>query len=236
MKTRALYYYAMALAVLLVATACRTTPSTKDTRIAVEATMGDARTHAAIDDFVGHPPERCVRATERDEICAWLVTGRSPAWRPLAETIPTSDRLNLLCVVPTDGSPRAAASCSVHPRRSDRQRWSPSKQAGAGHKGKDRGPNRAQVRDELAQKAQGEIDDARTLADLSRLMGAAPDECLAAGDVQTCVWRATSQTFGHGLVAASIKASMRKKVRLTCVVPLDGGPRGANSCTAVIGA
>jgi hypothetical protein len=226
----------MVLALPLVATAaCRTTPPTHDTRIAVEAAMGDARTRAAIDDFVGHGPARCISVTRRDEICTWMLAGQSTAWRPLADTIPSSDRLNLLCVVPADGSPRAAASCSVHPRRSDRQRWGPPKQGAAGHKGRRRVPERAQVRDDLARKAQAEIDAARTLADLSRLMGDAPDECVAAGADQTCLWRTTRYTFGHGMVAASIQAPMSKKVRLTCVVPVDEGPRDANSCSAVIG-
>ncbi|MHC4448388.1 MAG: hypothetical protein ACYSXF_11520 [Planctomycetota bacterium] len=76
-----------------------------------------------------------------------------------------------------------------------------------------------------------------TLADLSRLVGAAPDECTAAsGGLRFCLWRTTNRTFGHGTLAMWIGASKGKKIRLRCLLPDDGSPRRPGSCSAEVGA
>ncbi len=196
--------------------------------------MGDLRTRPEIDGFVGHAPERCTPASPRDELCTWLLTGRDAAWRPLASMLGSSDRLNLLCVVPRDSGARAPGSCSVHPRRSDRRRWSPAPQSGAAQKRQAR-HHQTESREEFAVRAQAEIAQASDLAALSRLVGDAPDQCSPADAALVCVWRASNQTYGHGILAASIQASVRKKVRMSCVLPDDGSARDADSCAVVVG-
>ena len=54
-------------------------------------------------------------------------------------------------------------------------------------------------------------------------------------ETQVCTWRMSKNTYGHGTVAASIRADMSKKVRLRCHLQLDGSLRKADSCLAEIG-
>ena len=80
------------------------------------------------------------------------------------------------------------------------------------------------------------IDDARSLADLSRLMGGLPARCSdLSTETRSCLWRMDALVFGHGTAAAWIKASPSKKIQFQCRLPKDGSPREKGSCTAEIG-
>ena len=91
-------------------------------------------------------------------------------------------------------------------------------------------------REELARRAAAALAQARTPLEISRLVGAAPDQCVSPQPgVLACLWRATSRTQGHALLAATIEAPQRKKLRLECRLPADGSARAPDSCRVEIG-
>jgi hypothetical protein len=97
--------------------------------------------------------------------------------------------------------------------------------------------DRRAARERVSQRAQATLAQAGTLLEISHLVGAAPDECVSAGPgLRSCLWRATSRTLGHGMLAATIEAPSRKKVRLEGRLPDGGTPRAAGSCKVEIGA
>ena len=79
---------------------------------------------------------------------------------------------------------------------------------------------------------QTNVNAARNLEELSRLLGALPNQCKPAGDGQeTCLWRTSAVTYGHGRVAASVPVPGSKRVDLLCALPLDGSFRqSGDSC------
>lgn len=80
------------------------------------------------------------------------------------------------------------------------------------------------------------LADARNAFELSALVGDAPDYCQSEiGEQVHCLWRTTAATYGHGTLAMTIGAPFRKKVRLSCRLPVQGSPRGAKSCVVTIG-
>jgi hypothetical protein len=194
------------------------------------------RTRADLEVFLGRPPVRCIASRAGLELCAWQLGNRDREWKPLARSIDTRARVNVLCEVPADGSARAPGSCSVHPCESDHSPWAlpnlhPSRRGDASV------ADRRAARERVARRAQATLDDARTLLEISLLVGEAPDECRSAQPgVRTCLWRATSRTHGHGMLAATIEAPRRKKVRLECRLPADGTAREPGSCEVEIGA
>jgi hypothetical protein len=204
-------------------------------RVGVNAVLAAALDQPAISGFVGAPPAACIASSPRTELCQWSLGARELGWASLARAIGTRDRINLLCELPTDGRRRTADACSAYPQRSNRVAW--SLPAASGHKGSRPVESREVVRSRYREEADRAIAAALTLVDLSRLMGAAPDECTAAsGGLRFCLWRTTNRTFGHGTLAMWIGASKNKKIRLRCMLPDDGSPRGPGSCSAEVGA
>jgi len=194
------------------------------------------RTRAGLEAFLGAPAAHCVTDAGGLELCEWALGNRDAAWKTLARSIDTDSRINVLCELPPDRAARARGSCSVHARRSDQHDWTipnlrPTKNSGGSVS------ERRAARERLIQRANAALAQARTLLELSRLVGAAPDECVTSQPgVRSCLWRATSRTQGHGLLAATIQAPSRKKLRLECRLPADGGPRETGSCQVEIGA
>jgi hypothetical protein len=187
--------------------------------------------------FVGMVPEHCLKSSLDTDLCQWSAGNRLPGWRPMATAIGTRDRVNLVCELPASGAPRAPASCSIHPRRSNRYSWS----VPTGRKTKARRPldeSASQARERNRSTANAWIEQARTLAELSRLMGAIPESCTLQSDgaEQACLWRTDDQTFGHGTLAAWLEVSKSKKIRFHCRLPFDGSPRAPASCFAEVGA
>jgi len=79
--------------------------------------------------------------------------------------------------------------------------------------------------------AQSWLDEARTLVELSRLMGAIPDACMPIpAAAQICTWHTNNKTYGHGTVAMSMDAKFGNKVLFACTLPTDGSRRAPNSC------
>lgn len=206
------------LAGLLATTGCVSPPlePPTDPQPAIEQVLGAYSTALAISEIVGPNPRICVATGAGTELCEWPLGKRDRGWEPLADAIATSDRINLLCELPPAPSPREPESCTVHPRRSNRYSW----------KG---------VQGEQQAVAAAALDAARTLPDMSRLMGAAPESCVGAAEGLRCLWRTDDQTFGHGTLAVWIGAPLSKKVRLRCIFPADGSPRRVEACAAEIG-
>jgi hypothetical protein len=193
------------------------------------------RTRAELELALGQPPERCIPSTAGRELCQWALGDRDPAWKALARSIDTRARVIVLCELPAGTSARAPGSCSVYPRESNHSEWAfpnlhPTRRGDASV------ADRRAARERVSQRAAAELAQARTLLELSGLVGAAPDQCVSAGPgMRSCLWRATSRTLGHGLLAATIEAPSRKKVRLECRLPDDGAARAADSCKVEIG-
>jgi hypothetical protein len=72
------------------------------------------------------------------------------------------------------------------------------------------------------------VAQGRTLAELSRLVGAAPQACLTGAGIQTCSWRLDPRDEGYALFAAAAQRS--GPLALRCDLPLDGAPRAPRSC------
>ena len=215
-------------ATLLFALACTIPPLQRDTSGEVDLALRGASTAQEISDLLGKDPDGCVRIPASRELCSWILGRHDSAWARLASSVPTRDRINLLCELPGDGSDRSERSCTAHPRRSNRDRWRINT-------GKGGVASRVNVRKEQTALALAQIGSATTAIELSRLVGARPDECHGSGASMTCIWRASKFTYGHGTLAASIHASMSKKVRMLCKVPADGGARPPDSCSVSIG-
>ncbi len=196
----------------------------------VRHTLAPHRTYNEMIEFVGARPERCVPVSQKSLICVWGLSKREPGWRPLASALGTGDRLNLVCEFPASKGPRAEASCSAHAQRSNRAYY---RIFVVKKRGQRKTPDwRSKSQRSEAQKL---IDSATTAFALSTLVGDAPDQCATSPSQTHCVWKTDARTYGHGTLAVSIGANFSKKVRLSCSLPVTGGPRDQHSCSAQIG-
>ena len=66
--------------------------------------LANANTEAELSDFAGAPAHACLEAPPSGRLCEWRLGKRDPGWRALAGTLPTDDRINLLCVIPRRGA------------------------------------------------------------------------------------------------------------------------------------
>jgi hypothetical protein len=202
--------------------------------LGVNAVLAPAQGRDGITGFVGAPPAICLASSPRTELCEWKMGRRERGYAAVARAIASSDYINLLCELPTDGRPRENDACGAYPQRSNRRSWSiPTRSA---RKGSGPVTSREVLRSRYQSQADEAIAGAVTLVDLSRLMGAAPSECTAASaGTRFCFWRTTARTYGHGTLAMWIRASTGKKIRFRCVLPDDGSPRQPESCSAEVG-
>jgi hypothetical protein len=219
------------------AVGCKSSPRVADAATSgrVEALLSGYGDKDALIRFLGWPPEACLTSRPGFEVCGWRVERVHGSWRSLAGAIETRDRLSLICELPLAGSPRVAGSCTVHPRRSNRYSWKVRR--GRGGKGAAAGSEEARKIVLANQRlAAGWMNQARTLPELSRRMGALPDECREGPDAERiCVWHTSGHTLGHGTLAVWIDADKTKKITLRCVLPADGGSREPESCRARVG-
>jgi hypothetical protein len=196
----------------------------------VRHTLAPHRSFSEVIAFVGAPPERCVPVSQQSLICVWALSKREPGWRPLTSALGTGDHLNLVCEFPGSKGPRAEVSCSAHAQRSNRTYYRTLTVGKRGQK------KRADWRTESRRsEAQELVDSATTAFELSTLVGDAPDQCTDSYSETHCVWKTDARTYGHGTLAVSIGADFRKKVRLSCSLPVSGAPRDQNSCVVHIG-
>ena len=223
---------------LLLVVACKSPPHEPNPNTRVRAThlLASYSDKQQLSQFVGVVPSLCLPSTRTTDLCEWRANVRAAGWRAMANTIGTGDRLNLICELPVSGDSRAPGSCTIHPRRSNRYSWKLPSKAGT-RRGAAPPAAVAEVRERYRNTANQWMAEAKTMAQLSRLMGAIPDECTRSTEKeQFCTWRTTSHTFGHGTLVVWLGTSKRPKIRLHCVLPTDGSPRAPDSCHAAIGA
>jgi hypothetical protein len=200
-------------------------------RAHVDRLLEGVRDRQGISSWVGDAIVQCLPALPTTDLCEWEVGGRSQGWQALSDAIDSDDRIMLICEFAADGSGREPGSCSAHPRRSNRTYFRNLSPPVKGHR-----RTVKNKRDENAKLAGEWIRSARSLADLSRLLGELPSECTDMPDgTRSCLWRTTARTYGHGTVAAWIDASKTKKIRFWCTLPKDGQPRADGSCSAEVG-
>ena len=197
-----------------------------------ETALARFGTEGAISAFLGPRPS-CVSASSTTRLCEWLLSARDPGFRAVAAGIGTGDRVGVLCELPAARVEREVGSCTGHPRRSNRSAYNVSRLNLKTAAARRRREHKLEVHRELAS---GELAAAGTLLSISRLLGCAPAQCdKIDAESQLCTWRLSKHTYGHGTVAASIRAEMSKQVRLRCHLPLDGSLRTEDSCSAQIG-
>ena len=209
-----------------------TTDRTDSQRI--RAVLGQVTTQQELVMFAGKAPERCLSSKTGFELCEWWLAKADAGWKPLAQALETRYQLSLICELPVDGSARAELSCGAFPRYSNRDDWkvNPMKR-GRRRKASDI----TRERDQKLHRALEQLSSARTLAALSGMVGALPDECSVVGNgLRLCLWRTTSRTWGHGTLATTIAASFGKKIRMDCYLPEDGRPREPDTCHVEVGA
>ena len=201
----------------------------------VERVLADATSRDALDRFTGVSPAVCVASGPGTELCEWRMGSRDAGWASLAGAIGSKARINLLCDLPTDGAPRGRGACSAHPKRSNRSAWVMPR--GIDTKGaRPSCESKRQARQRYGRIANAALAEAVTLVELSRLVGAAPDQCTeSASQLRVCLWRASSHTWGHGTLVMSIDAPKRKKIRMECRLPTDGSRRAPDSCGVEVG-
>lgn len=173
-----------------------------------------ARTGSELSRFLGGYPSRCIPAEPGFELCEWQLGDQHEAWKPLARSVPTRRRLNVICRLPLDGSDRTASSCGVHPRES--QHFDPDDPIS---------PSRA---------AQARLDGAPDLATLAHLVGALPTRCRMVLGGRVCSWQVSNRDAGHALVAAA--ADTRGPVQLECRFAEDVGAKAARSSRCIASA
>lgn len=70
---------------------------------------------------------------------------------------------------------------------------------------------------------------ARTLRELSHLVGDAPDGCRMGIGAQSCTWTLSRRETSYPLLR--VPPAVEGPVELRCVLPLDASPREPNSCS-----
>jgi len=220
---------------LCIVVACASPPKelNPDWQTSANQLLSGQITKQDLSGFIGIPAIRCVTSSDTSEVCQWEAGPQQNGWGALAGAIRTRDWVAVVCDIRTDGRPRNSDSCGVYPRRSNRGSWSVGHPGAASRK---KPSHRFKERRRLVKRADQIISEARTLLDLSLLMGSVPDSCSPGSpEEQVCVWRLTNRSFGHGTVATWIEASKGKKIRFFCTLPTDGSSRQTDSCSASVG-
>lgn len=168
--------------------------------------QGATRTH--VSDFAGSEPERCAHAGPGREVCTWRIEGSlvEPGGHHAA-----GDSVDLVCELPVHAAGDGVGSCFVRGRRESAKPALP--------------PVGAAADDVVLER--GRLDAARTLFELSRLVGTAPAECLTRYNAQLCRW-----PLDRALRLSAL-AESEGEPELRCWLPLDGRRRPVESCQVV---
>lgn len=145
----------------LLATLCLIPSPTRASDERVADRLRRYQTPDAVSEFLGSEPRNCVPGSPTTQVCSWVLGKRDkPGWRMLRRLLHTRDRIRLVCTFTTP--PSEEDRCVARPRRTNRKRWESSS------------PSRRQS---LAERAQAALRTARTIAEMSVLMGIGPDSC-----------------------------------------------------------
>ena len=159
--------------------------------------------------MLGVSPLRCITSAPGRQLCSWRVRPGEQGYELLAVGRGGGRALHIVCDFAESRS-AGRSHCTSH-------RAIPlAARDGEG----------AIEADALAQES---LDAARTLEAISRLLGAGPEDCIQrdAND-WVCYWRTTSADPGHATLGPLGADDL--PVRLTCLLPLEGGERGDDSC------
>ena len=85
----------------------------------------------------------------------------------------------------------------------------------------------------LADAARTQLDDARSVEQVSAVIGAGPIWCHR-GDLMTCSWHAVRRTPGYRRLAR-IADAPGKQLNVHCLFEVDGSARDKGSCTVLVG-
>ena len=129
-------------------------------------------------------------------------------------------RINVVCELPSDGSARAPDSCTAYPAVRGAVRSSGGMLS-----------ERVAKTAEWKAAATEVVDQTQTFWQLVDLVGAGPDVCQSRSDsLRTCSWSLDSATPGFVTIARWV--GKRKRLYLSCELPLGNGPRVPGSCSA----
>ena len=175
--------------------------------------------------FAGGEPERCVFAGPDRQICRWEMEGRlltgdssqnsSKDSHRDSNNASSSNRVHLICETRIgEAAPGADdGACSVYPVLAEEIRSADATGTTA--------------RRDTAQR----LVEARTVTELSDLVGDIPDDCATGTGTQLCQWRLDESTIGR--LQLQQLAETVAPVHLRCELPLDGEPRAVGSCGMV---
>jgi hypothetical protein len=172
-----------------------------------------AKTRGEMLRVITAEPLRCPASRDGWEICVWQLGDRNAAWYALAQTLGTHYRVNVICEFPSGGGARER-DCLALPAAS------PPTQG--------KSPKRLHT---SPAEAQAQLDAARTIWELSALVGDAPVRCSSVDErSRFCVWQATNRTKGFATLLPLLEK--RARLQLSCTLPADGSQRAPGSCRA----
>jgi hypothetical protein len=191
-------------------------PASADPNVA-RGVLQDLQTKEAVVDSIRQLVPVCHPMRPGAEVCTWKLSNREPSWKRIAALVPTDERVHLVCFFPMDGGARGPKSCTVFAAVRKLPGESKVKRKGS--------PSWREFR--AAQQARFEA--ARTISEMSLLLGSGPDLCAELGPKKRrCQWRANAATPGYRILRAILDT--RQTIRLTCTFPSDGTPREDDSC------
>lgn len=173
--------------------------------------LHSARSKADVEIFLALEPDMCVPSGPGLELCSWRSIGNQhPSWKALSREVGTRARVNVMCEFSMPDGLRSQEMCTIHAvREKDFYQYEGSRRT---------------------REATKILAEARTIGELSRLVGDIPNRCVAAEQYQQrCVWLLTGRTEGRAVLVATIRR-YDTLARLTCRLPLDGSPRTGDSC------
>jgi hypothetical protein len=176
---------------------------------------------AAVTRVAGGPPDRCFVAAPDRQVCRWHVQGRLMSGK--RPTRPGGEAgLYLVCEL-RRGEAEAPA-CVAHAldavgARLQEPTGLPPVSAASGSDPLEGRRTRARI----------ELSVARTLPELSHLVGDVPDRCRTGLGIQHCEWQLRPGSAGHERLAGL--AATDAALALRCALPLDGAPREIDDCS-----
>jgi len=181
------------------------------------ASLDSLREGATRDDVMrlaGTSPQRCVYSGPDRELCRWEIEGQlvTPGSQAGAGRV-----VALVCDLPTQASDTPSGQCFARPAASSDGALPAVSSAGENT--------------ERARRAAAALAEARTVVDLSRLVGDAPDACHTRWGGQVCSWSLDAGDAGAQDLASLTQGVGAKQLR--CLLPLDSAQRKPESCVVV---
>lgn len=165
--------------------------------------------------FAGGEPDRCIYASPGRELCRWRLDGN--VVKPSGSSR-VDGPVNLVCELPADTLSDERGSCFVRAQNASEQAGLPAVSAAAD-------PARR------ASHAAAILSEAHTVAELSLIVGDAPDACHTIFGGQLCRW---SLGVGSGArQRLSALAPGEGPLELRCLLPLEAVARLYQSCAVV---